>query len=81
MDRTKAGKARSEGSEVIKQCRAQKVFVMIDACKSGKLILAMRSTEARKALVQLARSTGTYIVSALTDQQYAAEIKALKEKG
>lgn len=64
-------------SESIKQCRAQKVFVMIDACKSGKLVLAMRSTEARKALVQLARSTGTYIVSASTDQQYAAEIKAL----
>ena len=64
-------------SEAIKQCKAQKVFVMIDACKSGKLVLAMRSTEARKALVQLARSTGTYIVSASTDQQYAAEIKAL----
>ena len=63
--------------ESIKQCRAQKVFVMIDACKSGKLVLAMRGTEARKALVQLARSTGTYIVSASTDQQYAAEIKAL----
>jgi len=64
-------------SESIKQCRAQKVFVMIDACKSGRLVLAMRSTEARKALVQLARSTGTYIVSASTAQQYAAEIKAL----
>ena len=64
-------------SESIKQCRAQKVFVMIDACKSGRLVLAMRSTEARKALVQLARSTGTYIVSASTDRQYAAEIKAL----
>jgi len=63
--------------ESIKQCRARKVFVMIDACKSGKLVLAMRSIEARKALVQLARSTGTYIVSASTDQQYAAEIKAL----
>ena len=50
---------------------------MIDACKSGKLILAMRSTEARKALVQLARSTGTYIISASTDQQYAAESKDL----
>ena len=64
-------------SEAIKRCKAQKVFVMIDACKSGKLILAMRSTEARKALVQLARSTGTYIISASTDQQYAAEIKEL----
>ena len=64
-------------SEAIKRSKAQKVFVMIDACKSGKLILAMRSTEARKALVQLARSTGTYIISASTDQQYAAEIKEL----
>ena len=64
-------------SEAIKRSKAQKVFVMIDACKSGKLIMAMRSTEARKALVQLARSTGTYIISASTDQQYAAEIKDL----
>ncbi len=73
----KGGISNGTISEAIKQCRAQKVFVMIDACKSGKMILAMRSTEARKALVQLARSTGTYIVSASTDQQYAAEIKAL----
>ena len=64
-------------SEAIKRCKAQKVFVMIDACKSGKLILAMRSTEARKALVQLARSTGTYIISASTDRRYAAELKDL----
>jgi hypothetical protein len=76
-DLKKGGISNGAISEAIKQCRAQKVFVMIDACKSGKLILAMRSTEARKALVQLARSTGTYIVSASTDQQYAAEIKAL----
>lgn len=73
----KGGISNGFVSESIKQCRAQKVFVMIDACKSGRLVLAMRSTEARKALVQLARSTGTYIVSASTDQQYAAEIKAL----
>ncbi|NPV04444.1 MAG: hypothetical protein HPY67_06915 [Syntrophaceae bacterium] len=73
----KGGISNAFISESIKQCRAQKVFVMIDACKSGKLVLAMRSTEARKALVQLARSTGTYIVSASMDQQYAAEIKAL----
>jgi WD40 repeat protein len=77
QDLKKGGISNTAISEAIKQCKAQKVFVMIDACKSGKLILAMRSTEARKALVQLARSTGTYIVSASTDQQYAAEIKAL----
>ena len=77
QDLKKGGISNGAISEAIKQCRAQKVFVMIDACKPGKLILAMRSTEARKALVQLARSTGTYIVSASTDQQYAAEIKAL----
>jgi WD40 repeat protein len=63
--------------EAIKRCKAQKVFVMIDACKSGRLVVALRSTEERKALVQLARSTGTYIISASTDQQYAAEIRQL----
>ena len=37
----------------------------------------MRSTEVRKVPVQLVRSTGTCIVPASTDQQYAAEFKAL----
>jgi hypothetical protein len=63
--------------DVIKRCKAQKVFVMIDACKSGKLIPTMRGLDDRRALVQLARSTGTYIVSASTDQQYAAEVREL----
>jgi WD40 repeat protein len=76
-DLKREGISNTAISEAIKRCKAQKVFVMIDACKSGKLILAMRSTEARKALVQLARSTGTYIISASTDQQYAAEIREL----
>jgi uncharacterized caspase-like protein len=71
------GISNTEIGETIKRCKAQKVFVMIDACKSGRLIQSLRSTEERKALVQLARSTGTYVVSASTDQQYAAEIRQL----
>ncbi len=76
-DLKQGGISNNEISETLKRCRAQKVFVMIDSCKSGKMILAMRGTEYRKALVQLARSTGTYIVSASTDKQYAAEIQSL----
>jgi WD40 repeat protein len=76
-DLKRGGISDKEISETLKRCKAQKVFVMIDSCKSGKMILAMRGTEYRKALVQLARSTGTYIVSASTDKQYAAEIQSL----
>ncbi len=64
-------------SGAIKRCKAQKIFVVIDACKSGRMILALRSDEYRRALVQLARSTGTYIISSSTDKQYAAEMKSL----
>ncbi len=76
-DLERGGISDKEISETLKRCKAQKIFVMIDSCKSGKMILSMRSTEYRKALVQLARSTGTYIVSASTDKQYAAEVESL----
>jgi len=76
----KGGISMKEITETVKGFRAQKVFIVIDSCKSGRIVTAMsgfRGYEDRKVLIQLARSTGTYILSASTDQQFASEVKEL----
>jgi len=76
----KGGISMKEITETVKGFRAQKVFIVIDSCKSGRIVTAMtgfRGFEDRKVLIQLARSTGTYILSASTDQQFASEVKEL----
>jgi WD40 repeat protein len=76
----KMGISAKEITEVLRVFKAQKIFVILDACKSGGLISGMtglRGYEDRKVMKQLVRSTGTYIVSASTDKQYAAELKEL----
>lgn len=74
--KTKAISA-DELSNSIKNIKAQKVLVMIDACKSGAVLLAFRGFEDRKALAQLSRSTGVHIVAASNKDQYATEVKEL----
>ena len=76
----KLGVSAKEITEVLRAFKAQKIFVVLDACKSGGLISGMaglRGYEDRKVMAQLVRSTGTYVVSASTDKQYAAELKEL----
>ena len=51
--------------------------MLVDACKSGAVIIAFRGFEDRKALSQLSRSTGVHIVAASTKDQFAAEVKEL----
>lgn len=43
--------------------KAQKILVLLDACKSGSVLVAFRGFEDRKALSQLSRSTGVHIIS------------------
>ncbi len=62
---------------LIKRIRAQKVLVLIDACKSGGALVAFRGFEDRKALAQLSRSAGVHVVAASTGSQFAAEVKEL----
>jgi uncharacterized caspase-like protein len=57
--------------------KAQKVLLILDACYSGEALLAFRGYEDRRALMQLARSNGIYIIAASTRDQFAAEVKAL----
>jgi len=56
---------------------ARKVLLIMDSCKSGSALLAFRGAEGRRALMQLARSTGVYIIASSNQNQYAAEVKDL----
>ena len=74
-------KAKAISSEeltsAIKNITAQKILVLIDACKSGAVLLAFRGFEDRKALSQLSRATGVHVVAASSKDQFAAEVKDL----
>jgi WD40 repeat protein len=61
----------------MKEVKAQKVLLLIDACKAGAMLVAFRGFEDRKALSQLSRAAGVHIVAASTKDQFAAEVKDL----
>ncbi|WP_333783399.1 caspase family protein [Candidatus Kryptonium thompsonii] len=71
------GISSDELSVLIRNTKAQKILVLIDACKSGAALLAFRGFEDRKALSQLSRATGVHVIAASTKEQYAAEVKDL----
>lgn len=59
---------------------AEKQLFVLDACHSGGALesFATRGDGREKALAQLARSTGTYFLTASQDAQYANEVGDLK---
>jgi hypothetical protein len=71
------GISSDELSTQIRNIKAQKILVLIDACKSGAALMAFRGFEDRKALSQLSRATGVHIVAASNKNQFAAEVKDL----
>jgi WD40 repeat protein len=71
------GISSDELSGYIKNISAQKILMLIDACKSGAVLVAFRGFEDRKALSQLSRSTGVHVIAASTKDQFAAEVKDL----
>jgi WD40 repeat protein len=71
------GISSDELSGYVKNIKAQKILMLIDACKSGAVLVAFRGFEDRKALSQLSRSTGMHIIAASTKDQFAAEVKEL----
>jgi WD40 repeat protein len=71
------GLSSDELNGYMKNIKAQKILMLIDACKSGAVLIAFRGFEDRKALSQLSRSTGVHIVAASTKDQFAAEVKEL----
>lgn len=63
---------------IIRNIPALKKLVLVDACKSGGLVLSMnRGLEDRRALAQLARATGTHIIASSTQDQFASEVTQL----
>ncbi len=71
------GISSDELSGLIKNIKAQKILLLIDACKSGAVLIAFRGFEDRNALSHLSRSTGVHIVAASTKDQFASEVKEL----
>jgi len=76
-DRAVSAKELMDYSRII---TAQKQLFVIDACQSGGALTAFASRGAprEKALAQLARSTGTFFLTASQDAQYANEVGDLK---
>jgi uncharacterized caspase-like protein len=69
----------NEFKRMITSIRSLKKLIIIDSCKSGKIMDTLsRSVEDRRALHQLARSTGTHIIASSTDKQYASETPHLE---
>lgn len=61
------------------EIKAQKQLFILDACQSGGMVelLASRGSAEQKAIAQLARSTGTYWLTASNSEQFATEFSAL----
>jgi len=68
-----------EMREVSKKIAAQKQVIFLDACQSGAAVetFAMRGASEEKAILQLARSTGSYLIASTGSEQYATEFKEL----
>jgi uncharacterized caspase-like protein len=72
------GLSANELVSKIKNISALKKLVLIDACKSGGILLASeRGVEERRAMAQLARATGIHIIAATGQEQSASEVKEL----
>ncbi len=61
------------------ELKAQKQMFIFDACQSGGMteLLAARGAAEEKAIAQLARSTGTYWLTASNSEQFATEFAEL----
>jgi uncharacterized caspase-like protein len=71
-----SGKELKEYSLKIK---AQKQLILIDACQSGKALenFAMRGPQSEKAIIDLSKSRGLYIMAASEADQTAKEVNDL----
>ena len=61
----------------VRGVKAQKVVVLMDACKSGAALKAFRGFEERKALRNISRSSGVHVVAAAAKEQFAVELESL----
>ncbi len=71
----------SELKEYLLGVKAQKQIVLMDACHSGGAIKSFQTRGAaadEKAIVQLARSSGTALIAASGSKQFATEFEELR---
>jgi hypothetical protein len=73
------GISSSELKELSKSINAQKQVFILDACQSSGALgsVAVRGAAEEKALAQLARSTGTFWITATGTEQFATEFAEL----
>lgn len=70
----------TEIRQLTEQINAQKQLFLLDACQSGAALesaVAKRGVEEERAIAQLARSTGTFWITASGSTQYATEVESL----
>ncbi|BDX39060.1 hypothetical protein CYCD_24150 [Tenuifilaceae bacterium CYCD] len=74
------GLSAAELREFCKKIKAQKQVVLLDACQSGGATetFAMRGASEEKAIIQLAQSTGVFLISSTGTEQFASEFGELK---
>jgi WD40 repeat protein len=69
-----------EIKSITKNINAQKQVFILDACQSAGALesVAMRGAMEEKAIAQMARSTGTFWITASGSEQFATEFQQLK---
>ena len=74
------GLSAGELREFCKKIKAQKQVILLDACQSGGATetFAMRGASEEKAIIQLAQSTGVFLISSTGAEQFATEFAELK---
>lgn len=74
------GLSSEELLDISKSISAQKQVFFLDACQSGAAlnVLATRGVSREKMLAQLARSSGTFFITASQDIEYANESSSLE---
>ncbi len=79
-DVSSKGLSGNELFEIAKNIPAQKQLFIIDACQSGGALKAgnFRGVEREKAIAKLARSSGTFFITASQEMEYANESSDLK---
>ncbi|MTI38898.1 caspase family protein [Fulvivirga lutimaris] len=68
-----------EIQDISKEINAQKQIFIIDACQSASALeaVAQRGIKEERAIAQLARSTGTFWITASGSKQFATEFESL----
>lgn len=79
-DISRKGLSGDELFQIAKNTPAQKQLFIIDACQSGGALKSgnFRGVEREKAIAKLARSSGTFFITASQEMEYANESSDLK---